>query len=91
LRLLNEEAQVDYRAVADAKLTLQLVTNQYDSGTVDISSILLAQINAYSVEQTAADVNFVRMTSAVALITALGGGWDVSEIAKAGVVDQTEP
>ena len=91
LRLLNEEAAVDDRAVADAKLSLQLVTNQYDSGVVDISSILLAQINAYSVEQTAADVNFVRMVSAVALITALGGGWDVSEIAKAGVVDQTEP
>lgn len=81
LRILNDQAVVEKKAVESARFALKLVMNQYKSGTVAYSSVITAQINAFTVEQTAVNVDYQRMTSAVGLITALGGGWDVSDIA----------
>jgi len=84
LRILNQQAVVEKQAVASARLALKLVLNQYKAGTVPYSSVLTAQVAAFSAEQTAANVDYMRMTSAVGLIKALGGCWDVSSIACAG-------
>jgi NodT family efflux transporter outer membrane factor (OMF) lipoprotein len=75
LRILAVEAKVNHQAVASANLALQLVINQYKSGTVDYASVITAQITLLSAEQNAANVDYLRMTSAVGLIKALGGGW----------------
>ncbi|MGB6976893.1 MAG: TolC family protein, partial [Gammaproteobacteria bacterium] len=84
LRILKQQSIVQDQAAADARLALKLVFNQYRAGTVPYSSVLLSQINAYTAEKTAADTNGLKMTTAVTLIKALGGGWDVSSIAHAG-------
>lgn len=85
LRILSDEAKALNAAAASARLALKLVINQYKAGTVPYSSILTAQIAAYTAEKNAADNTYLRMTAAVGLIKALGGGWDDSEIANAVV------
>lgn len=80
LHLLTRQAVVQKRAAADANKALQLMLNQYKSGTVDYSSVITAQIAAFNAQKTAIDVVGLQMTSAVALIKALGGGWSTAEI-----------
>lgn len=83
LRILAKEEAVLDKAVASAKLALKLVINQYEAGTVPYSSVITAQISAYTAEMNAANVAYLRMTSAVGLIKALGGGWDARSICHA--------
>ena len=80
LRILNQQAVVEKQAVASARLALKLVLDQYKAGTIAYSSVITAQVTAFNAEQTAANVDYLRMTSAVGLITALGGGWNVDEV-----------
>lgn len=76
LRILKQQTIVQNKAARDARLGLDLVFAQYKAGTVDYSSVLTAQITAYTAEKSAADDNYLSMSSAVGLIRALGGGWD---------------
>ncbi len=84
LRILNEQAVIEAKAVASARLALKLVMNQYQSGTVAYSNVITAQISLFTAEQNALNVTYLRMTSAVGLIRSLGGGWDAASIAYAG-------
>lgn len=84
LRILKQEADVDAQAVASARLALRLTINQYKSGIVPYATVLTSLNAAFAVEQNAVTVAYLRMTSAVGLITALGGGWDHCKIACAG-------
>jgi NodT family efflux transporter outer membrane factor (OMF) lipoprotein len=84
LRILKQQGKIQDQAAADARLALKLVINQYRAGTVPYSSVLLAEINAYAAEKNAADTRGLEMTTAVTLIKALGGSWDVSSITHAG-------
>jgi NodT family efflux transporter outer membrane factor (OMF) lipoprotein len=80
LRILADESTVQDRAARDARKSLKLVINQYKAGTVPYSSVITAQISTYTAEKNAADVHYLRMTSAVGLIKALGGGWDANQV-----------
>jgi NodT family efflux transporter outer membrane factor (OMF) lipoprotein len=81
LRILEKEGVVLKKAAADAEKALRLVINQYKAGTVPFSSVITAQIAAYTAEKNAYDVVGMQMTAAVGLIKALGGGWSVQRIA----------
>ena len=81
LRLLKEQGFVLAQAAVDAEKALRLVINQYKAGTLPYSSVITAQINAYTAQKNAYDVVGLQMTSAVALIEALGGGWCVGNLA----------
>jgi NodT family efflux transporter outer membrane factor (OMF) lipoprotein len=81
LRLLKQQAIVQKAAALSAVKALQLVMNQYKSGIVPYSSVILAQITAYTAQKAAYDVVGLQMTAAVGLVKALGGGWSVLDIA----------
>jgi len=74
LRVLNQQAVVEKKAVASAKLALRLVFNQYKAGTVSYTSVITAQINLLTAQQNAINVDYERMVSAVGVVRALGGG-----------------
>lgn len=76
LRILNQESIVQNKAAASAQLALKLTLNEYKAGTVDYATVLISQTAAFSAEKNAADVNGLRMSAAVGLIKALGGGWN---------------
>jgi NodT family efflux transporter outer membrane factor (OMF) lipoprotein len=88
LRILKDEAAVQDEAVTSAKQSLDISTNQYKAGTLDYLSVITAQTTAFNDELTAVNIRTRRMTTSVLLIEALGGGWDVSKLAKpSGVAD----
>ena len=82
LRLLEKESKLRHQAAASAVTALHLVMNQYKSGTVPYSSVITAQISAYSAKKIAYDIVGLQMTAAVGLIKSLGGGWSVQDINK---------
>ena len=80
LRILAEQATVQDGAVKAAEEAERLTLNQYEAGTVDYTSVITAQANALSSRQTALNILQNRVTASVALIAALGGGWDTSQL-----------
>jgi NodT family efflux transporter outer membrane factor (OMF) lipoprotein len=80
LRLLEAEAQVQDAAVAEAAEAARIALNEYNAGTVDYTTVVTAQVAELSNRQTALTILQSRVTSAVSLIEALGGGWRVTEL-----------
>ncbi len=62
-------------ASAAADRTEQQFLNRYRAGTIDYTSVVVAQVSALNARQTLLQVQVARQTSAVALIQSLGGGW----------------
>jgi len=83
LKNLQQEYYVQNKAAINARLSLELITNQYKAGTSAYSDVITAQTTAYNAEKTAADVAGLEMTSAVNLIKALGGGWENCDCSRA--------
>ncbi len=79
LRVLEQQAVIEDAAVAAAREAEKLTLNQYKAGTVPYSSVISAQTARLSAEQTALAVLSSRLQSSVALIEAVGGGWDASQ------------
>ncbi|MGH8777649.1 efflux transporter outer membrane subunit [Paraburkholderia sp.] len=80
LRILAQEIEVQQQAVDSARQALDIVTNQYKSGTVDYLNVLTAQTTAFLAEQKLSSIAGQRMVSSVGLVKALGGGWDVAQM-----------
>jgi NodT family efflux transporter outer membrane factor (OMF) lipoprotein len=75
LRILDEESQVQKKAVDAANEALVLTINQYKAGTVSYINVMTAQSTALTNQVTAVQLQGSRLTSSVQLVTALGGGW----------------
>jgi NodT family efflux transporter outer membrane factor (OMF) lipoprotein len=80
LRILEQQAVVEEAAVKAAKEAEALTLNQYKAGTVPYSSVITAQTTRLSSEETALTVLSSRLQASVALIEALGGGWNSSQL-----------
>ena len=78
LRILEEQAVIEEATVKASREAEALTLNQYKAGTVPYSSVITAQTTRLSAEETALQVLSSRLQSSVALIEALGGGWDAS-------------
>jgi NodT family efflux transporter outer membrane factor (OMF) lipoprotein len=75
LRILEEEAQQQERAVQTAEAALTLALNRYKGGITTYLEVITAQSAALTAARTALDLSTRRMTASVQLIKALGGGW----------------
>jgi NodT family efflux transporter outer membrane factor (OMF) lipoprotein len=75
LRILEEEAQQQNRAVQTAEAALLLAINRYRGGVTTYLEVVIAQAAALPAERTAIDLLTRRMTASVQLIQALGGDW----------------
>jgi NodT family efflux transporter outer membrane factor (OMF) lipoprotein len=84
LRIYAQEAQATDRAVAASEDSLKIATYQYKAGTVAYLQVLVAQAQALANERSAVDILTRRLISSVALIEALGGGWNASALPAAG-------
>jgi NodT family efflux transporter outer membrane factor (OMF) lipoprotein len=81
LRILGEEAEVQEGAVRAARESVLLTTNQYKAGIVSYINVVTVQTTQLSNERTAMGILGRRLVAAVTLVKALGGGWNVAEIA----------
>ncbi|KWZ40179.1 RND transporter [Burkholderia savannae] len=81
-RILEQEIVVQRQAVESAQHALDITLNQYKAGTVAYLNVLTAQTTAFSAQQKLSTISGQRMVSSVGLVKALGGGWDVAQIAR---------
>ena len=80
LRYLAEEAVQEDEAVVAAQEALTLEMARYRAGTDSYLNVITTQIIALGDQQTAITILQQRMSAAVDLVKALGGGWDASTL-----------
>jgi len=80
LRILEQEAQQQRRAVESAQLSLQLFTNRYRGGVDNYLQVITAQTVTLANQRTEIDILRRRVDASVLLVKALGGGWDVAAL-----------
>ena len=80
LRILSVEIQDQRTAVTSAERNLAIATDRYKTGIDPYLNVLTAQTTLLSNQQTAVTLRIQQMTASGALIEALGGGWDASQI-----------
>ncbi|MEP7302368.1 MAG: efflux transporter outer membrane subunit [Caldimonas sp.] len=76
LRGLAEQAELRRQASEAADLIEQQVLNRYRAGQVGYTEVVTAQASALSARRAVVQVAVNRQASAIALIQALGGGWE---------------
>jgi NodT family efflux transporter outer membrane factor (OMF) lipoprotein len=91
LRYLAEEAVAQQEAVVAAQQSLSLELDRYRAGTDSYLNVITTQTILLSDQQTAVAILQRRMSAAVGLIKALGGGWDVSELPDADSLRSLTP
>jgi NodT family efflux transporter outer membrane factor (OMF) lipoprotein len=80
LRILQQQAIIEDAAVTDSRRAVEIAINEYRAGTQAYTTVVTAENTALSNEQTALTVQQNRLIASVALIQALGGGWDTKQI-----------
>jgi len=80
VRILSEQILQLQKAVASAQTNLELEIARYETGLDPYIDVVIAQTILLNNQQLLIGAQISQMTSAVQLITALGGGWDRSEL-----------
>jgi NodT family efflux transporter outer membrane factor (OMF) lipoprotein len=80
LRILAQEARQQASAVEAAERALVLARNRYTAGITTYLEVITAQAVALNNERIAIDIASRRLTAAVNLVKALGGGWADSDL-----------
>jgi NodT family efflux transporter outer membrane factor (OMF) lipoprotein len=74
-RLLEQQYNFRRQASAAADEAERLAMNQYRAGTVSYTNVVIAQTAALAARDALATITVQRQTTAVSLITAIGGEW----------------
>ena len=80
IRLLRRQLLAQEKAVADARRSVAFYLNQYRVGWVAFTAVVVAEAAELSAEQSALTTRQNLFVASVALIEALGGGWDRSRL-----------
>ena len=91
VRILSKEIQQQQEAVNSAQTFLKLELGRYETGIDPYVDVLIAQTTLLSNQQTLNNLQVQQMASAVALVEALGGGWDRSQLPTTQQVTQKPP
>jgi outer membrane protein TolC len=82
LRIVGEEADVQQQALKAARESLELTLNQYRAGLVGYLNVVVVQAQAFTAERNAIDLQGRRYAASIALIKALGGGYETPSAAR---------
>lgn len=80
LRILENQAAAQARAVQSAQRAREISTFRYKQGAALYLEVLDAQRTVLQNEQQAAQIRGLQLVTSVQLIKALGGGWQDSNI-----------
>jgi NodT family efflux transporter outer membrane factor (OMF) lipoprotein len=78
-RTLSEQLSLRQQASEAADETERQVLNRYRAGQVNYTEVVTAQASALSARRALVQLQASRQTAAVALMQALGGGWEAAE------------
>jgi NodT family efflux transporter outer membrane factor (OMF) lipoprotein len=90
LRILEQQAVVEDKAVRDAREAVRLTLNQYQQGTVAYTSVVTEQAIALGDEEAVLNILSSRLVASVTLVEALGGGWNATQLPPAEQMDSTK-
>ncbi len=79
-RILAQQAQAEDAALAAARAAEKTINNQYLAGTQAYTAVIVAETTALNDAVQAVNIRQSRLVTSVALIEALGGGWDTSQL-----------
>jgi len=79
-RVLAAEQPDLEASVKAADEALKITLNEYNAGTVDYTSVVVAQTSALSAHNAELQLEASRLTTTVDLIVALGGGWNADDL-----------
>jgi len=85
-RILGVEAEQEAVAVAAADRLVTIARNRYRGGITTYLEVVTAETAALNNHRTAVELLVRRMTTSVALVKALGGGWEEAALPAAGDV-----
>jgi NodT family efflux transporter outer membrane factor (OMF) lipoprotein len=80
LKVYDQEAVLRDQALAAARDSLRLTTNQYKAGLIGYLDVVTVQATALNNERSALDLLQNRLLASVNLIVALGGGWTAEQV-----------
>jgi NodT family efflux transporter outer membrane factor (OMF) lipoprotein len=75
-RILDQQMALRQQASQAADLVEQQILNRYRAGQISFSEVVTAQVTAFNARRALVQLQGDRQTTAVALIQALGGGWN---------------
>ena len=90
-RILSKQIVLQEQAVKSAQQDVNLETYRYKVGIDPYIDVVTLQDTLLGDEQTLVTLHITQMTDAVALVQALGGGWDVSRLPTSAEVAQKPP
>jgi NodT family efflux transporter outer membrane factor (OMF) lipoprotein len=82
LRILEQESGAEQKAVASAQHSFDISNERYKGGVTSYLEVLTAEATLLQNQRTALDLETRQFVSSVALVRALGGGWDASQLPK---------
>jgi NodT family efflux transporter outer membrane factor (OMF) lipoprotein len=80
LRILERQAAATARAVASAQRSVAIALNTYRAGTAVYTNVITQQTLLLGNQETALAVQQQRLVASVALVQALGGGFDQADL-----------
>jgi outer membrane protein, multidrug efflux system len=89
LSVLDGAAKQSHAAVEDARHLLSLANDRYSGGLVAYLDVITAQQQLLTSERQDVQIRGQQHTTSVALVKALGGGWDVNEASHDDVVKES--
>ncbi len=91
LRILAAQAAAEDSAVTASREAERIIVNQYKAGTVAYTSVVVAQTAALLNAESALNIQQNRLVAGVALIEALGGGWDAAQLPSRTRIERDSP
>lgn len=79
-RILSQQIQQERGAVDSAQSALNLEMGRYETGIDPYLDVVTLQNTLLGTQQSLTSLQIERMTGAVELVEALGGGWDTSQL-----------
>lgn len=80
LNELSQASSTQNAAVADARRALEIANNRYVGGVTTYLDVITAQSTLLTNQRLSAQLLGQQMVTEVALVKALGGGWDAAQI-----------
>jgi NodT family efflux transporter outer membrane factor (OMF) lipoprotein len=90
-RILAEQAVAEDSAVKAARTAERVINNQYLAGTQAYTAVIVAENTALADAETALNIRQSRLVASAALVEALGGGWDSSQLPGADKIEGDAP
>jgi NodT family efflux transporter outer membrane factor (OMF) lipoprotein len=90
-RILAQQAKAQDSAVAAARSAEHTIYNQYVAGTQAYTAVIVAQTTALNDAVQAVSIRQSQLTASVALVEALGGGWQSSDLPSQDKIESDAP